>query len=145
MAIVVVGVATFVALISSWLNLPGVPTDVTESVRSEHVRILSQARDTSPGNDWEDSYALLSIDSDGSPVTHIEKALQSASWETHRGSTAPLLLSGDMPVENPKYGVTVIEYEDFDCLDRPKVCEEFKEAAHGHDKNIFVATFMPYV
>lgn len=60
-AIVVVGVATFVALISSWLNLPGVPTDVTESVRSEHVRILSQARDTSPGNDWEDSYAFFPL------------------------------------------------------------------------------------
>ncbi|MDT6982136.1 hypothetical protein ACFSUJ_09320 [Streptomyces lusitanus] len=145
LAVAVVASAIIVALIGSWLDLPGVPTDVTESAESEHVRILEEASVASPGNDWEDSYALLSVASDGGSLAHIEMALQSAGWSTHRGGVDPLLLSGDMPAGHPKYGVTVIDYAAFECLDRPKVCEEFKEAARGHGKNLFVATFMPYV
>lgn len=144
LAILAVGLVAIAALIYSWLDLPGVPADVAKSAESEHVRILTEASDTSPGNDWEDTYTLLSVTSNKNPVAEIEKSLQSAGWTTRRGSKDPLLLSGDTPAKHPKYGVTVQKYENFECLDRPRVCEEFKKAARGQDRSLFVATFMPY-
>ncbi|MFF1299892.1 MULTISPECIES: hypothetical protein [unclassified Streptomyces] len=143
MVIAVVLTAAWV-LIREWKELPGVPTDVVRSVTSGHVRILAEGSDSSPGNDWEDSYALISVSSKGNPVEVIEDALQSAGWSTRSGGSDPLLLSGDTPEDRPKYGVTVQEFENFNCLDRPKVCAKFEKVAHTQDQNLFVATFMPY-
>ncbi|MGI5380314.1 hypothetical protein ACQEV2_39955 [Streptomyces sp. CA-251387] len=143
-AIAVVLVTAWV-LIREWMELPGVPADVVKSAASGHVRIVAEGHASSPGNDWEDSYALLSVSSDGDPVEDIEGALRSAGWSTRAGGVGPLVLSGDTPADRPKYGVTVQTYEDFDCLDRSEVCEEFEKAAQGRDEDLFVATFMPYV
>lgn len=145
--VVVAGLAAAVAAISSWADLPGVPTDVTKSAASEHVHILTEARNASPGNDWENTYVLLSATSTDSPVADIEKTLRSAGWNIHRdgGDGDGLLLFGDFPTKLPKYGVTVENYNDFNCLDTPEVCDEFEKAARDHDRELFVAVFMPYV
>ncbi|MCO4695219.1 hypothetical protein LRR80_01267 [Streptomyces sp. RO-S4] len=128
-----------------WLELPGVPYSVVKSVASEDVHIVAQGHDSSPSNDWEDSYVLLKVSPGGDPVGDIDSALRSAGWKTSAGGAAPLLLSGDKSTDKAKYGVTVLNYEDFECLDRPQLCDGFKNAAKGHDGGLFVATFMPYV
>ncbi|MEW1680550.1 hypothetical protein [Streptomyces sp. NPDC093594] len=115
------------------------------SVASDDVHMVARGHDSSPSNDWEDSYALLKVSPGEDPVDDIESALPSAGWKTRAGGAAPLLLSGDKPADNAQYGVTVQHYEDFECLDRPRACGGFKKAAKCHDGSLFVATFMPYV
>lgn len=132
-------------LIREWTELPGVPTDVVRSVASEDVRILAEGSDSSPGNDWEDSYALISVSSRENPVEVIEGVLQSAGWSTRAGNSDPLLVSGDTPEGRPKYGVTVQSFDDFECLDRPDICAKFEKVANSQGRDLFVATFMPYV
>ncbi|MER7738436.1 hypothetical protein ABTX34_08945 [Streptomyces sp. NPDC096538] len=128
-----------------WYEMPGVPYSVVKSVASDDVHIVARGHDSNPSNDWEDSYALLKVSPGGDPVGDIESALRSAGWKTSAGGAAPLLLSGDKSADKAKYGVTVLNYEDFECLDRPQVCDGFKNAAKGHEESLFVATFMPYV
>ncbi|NNN34006.1 hypothetical protein HLK59_27315 [Streptomyces sp. S3(2020)] len=132
-------------LIREWMELPGVPADVVSSVESEQVRVLAEGSESSPGNDWDNSYALISVSSQKDPVDEIEAALQSAGWTTRLGVSDPLLLAGDSSQRNPEYGVTVQTYENFDCLDRSGVCGTFEKAAGSQGRNLFVATFMPYV
>ncbi len=147
-AVAVVVLAAGWILIREWMQLPGVPDDVVESAASGNVRILAEGHSSNPGNDWEESLALLAVSpvsADGDPVEDIAKSLRSAGWSTRAGGVGPLLLSGDTPAEHPEYGVTVQSYEDFPCLARPEVCEEFESAAEDGDENLFVATFMPYV
>ncbi|MFC8344923.1 hypothetical protein [Streptomyces sp. NPDC057280] len=132
-------------LLRDWMELPGVPADVVRTVESGQVRILAEGNGASPGNDWENAYALISVSSPDDPVEGIEAALRAAGWTTRPGVSEPLLLAGDFPRENPGYGVTVQTYENFDCLDRAGVCGTFGKAADGQGQNLFVATFMPYV
>ncbi|MFF5492569.1 hypothetical protein [Streptomyces aquilus] len=132
-------------LVRDWLELPGVPADVVRSVESKQVHILAEGSGASPGNDWENSYALISVSSQDDPVEDIEAALRSAGWTTRPGVSDPLLLAGDFSRENPQYGVTVQTYENFDCLDQSGVCGTFEKSAEGQGQNLFVATFMPYV
>ncbi|MEU2502317.1 hypothetical protein [Streptomyces albogriseolus] len=111
------------------------------------MHILTEARNASPGNDWENTYVILSVTSTDSPVADIEKTLRSAGWNIHRdgGDGDGLLLFGDFPTKLPKYGVSVEKYNDFNCLDTPEVCDKFEKAARDHDRELFVAVFMPYV
>ncbi|MFI0506738.1 hypothetical protein ACH3WN_28410 [Streptomyces albogriseolus] len=146
MGIAAVGGVTALALIRSWLELPGVPSDVSGAVASEHVRVLAEGHDSNPGNDWDQTYVLLSVTSNGDPVTEIERALRSAGWITKRTSGNGLVLSGDMPAERPRYGVAVTTYEGVECFDGDEICHTFEETARGHDDDgLFVADFMPYV
>lgn len=146
--------ATAVVLVSGWIlfrewnELPGVPESVAQSIQSEGVRILAEGKGASPGNDWEQSFVLVATHPNRDPVDTIEGALRSAGWATSRGYSDPLVLAGDRPNHHPNYGVTVQRLDSFidsSCIEHEEVCEEFKRAAMGEGREIFVVDFMPYV
>ncbi|MFE0354745.1 hypothetical protein ACFW2I_14735 [Streptomyces nigra] len=142
-----------VALVSGWIlfrewnELPSVPASVAQSVQSEDVSILAEGKGANPGNDWEQSYVLVATSPDKDPVGAIEEALRSAGWATSRGDSDPLVLAGDRPNGRPDYGVAVQRLDSFidsSCLEYEEICEEFKKAATGEGREVFVADFMPY-
>ncbi|MGW0149185.1 hypothetical protein ACWDVU_26680 [Streptomyces sp. NPDC003333] len=111
------------------------------------MSILAEGKGTNPGNDWEQSYVLVATSPNVDPVDAIEGSLRSAGWATSRGDSDPLVLAGDRPNDDPTYGVAVQRLDSFigsSCLEYEEICEEFKKAAIGEGREVFVADFMPY-